>query len=417
MSPVDVASPHPPAPQPAPGGADREWVRPVTGLVSVLLVIAIVALSITLFRGGFSGGVPVIVMSPRAGLVMDPDAKVKMLGVQVGTVASIEPHPDGQVALHLSIDSAKIATIPANTQVDIASTTVFGAKYVQLIPPAEPATQPLQAGQVLQGHQVTVEINTVFEQLNSMLTQIEPAKLNASLGAMSRALSGRGKQIGQAMHDFDDVLVQLDPALPALSHDLSVAPKVLDVYADGADDLMKTVTNATQLSKTIVDQQKNFDRFLLSLVGLGNVGNQLLSSSGRPLIDVMHLLVPTSTLLDQYNPAINCGMLGMLDLADVAEANPTTAAGIQVSVNFSMGHDRYRYPADLPKVAASGGPQCEVLPVKYETHPPYVVTDTGTNPFKRGNQQWVLNSDGLKQLLFGPLDGPPRNSAQIGQPG
>jgi phospholipid/cholesterol/gamma-HCH transport system substrate-binding protein len=29
----------------------------------------------------------------------------------------------------------------------------------------------------------------------------------------------------------------------------------------------------------------------------------------------------------------------------------------------------------------------------------------------------VLNADGLKQMLFGPLDGPPRNSAQIGQPG
>ena len=29
----------------------------------------------------------------------------------------------------------------------------------------------------------------------------------------------------------------------------------------------------------------------------------------------------------------------------------------------------------------------------------------------------LLNSDGLKQLLYGPIDGPPRNTAQIGQPG
>jgi phospholipid/cholesterol/gamma-HCH transport system substrate-binding protein len=27
------------------------------------------------------------------------------------------------------------------------------------------------------------------------------------------------------------------------------------------------------------------------------------------------------------------------------------------------------------------------------------------------------NFDGLKQLLYGPIDGPPRNSAQVGQPG
>jgi hypothetical protein len=55
--------------------------------------------------------------------------------------------------------------------------------------------------------------------------------------------------------------------------------------------------------------------------------------------------------------------------------------------------------------------------VPYEGRPPYVVADIGVNPFKYGNQGVLLNSDGIKQWLFGPIDGPPRNSAQIGQPG
>jgi hypothetical protein len=49
--------------------------------------------------------------------------------------------------------------------------------------------------------------------------------------------------------------------------------------------------------------------------------------------------------------------------------------------------------------------------------PPFLVTDDGANPWQYGNQGIVLNSDGLKQFLFGPIDGPPRNVAQIGQPG
>ena len=48
---------------------------------------------------------------------------------------------------------------------------------------------------------------------------------------------------------------------------------------------------------------------------------------------------------------------------------------------------------------------------------PYVVADTGTNPWRRTYPGIVLNSDGLKQILFGEIDGPPRNTAQIGQPG
>jgi hypothetical protein len=52
-----------------------------------------------------------------------------------------------------------------------------------------------------------------------------------------------------------------------------------------------------------------------------------------------------------------------------------------------------------------------VLP--FEKRPPFLVTDVGANPAQYGNQGILLNSDGLKQLLYGPLAGPPRNTAQI----
>src|ERR1700757_2233650 len=149
-------------------------VRPLLGLVSVLVVVAVVAVAIVLFRGGFTASVPVTVVSPRAGLVMDPDARVKMRGVQVGKVASIDERPDGQAVLHLAMDPSQLHLIPSNVLVNIASTTVFGAKYVQLVPPTNPSPQPMQPGQVLDANNVTVEINTVFEQLSSVLSRIHP---------------------------------------------------------------------------------------------------------------------------------------------------------------------------------------------------------------------------------------------------
>ena len=92
--------------------------------------------------------------------------------------------------------------------------------------------------------------------------------------------------------------------------------------------------------------------------------------------------------------------------------------GVLLSQSFFLGVERYRYPGNLPKVAATGGPQCQGLPkVGYETPPPLVIADVDANPAQYGNQGILLNSDALKQALFGPLDGPPRNSAQIGMPG
>ncbi|HEV7855214.1 MAG TPA: MCE-family protein, partial [Mycobacterium sp.] len=66
-------------------------VRPLAGVTTVLGIVTIVAIAIYLFQGGYAETVPVTVVSQRAGLVMNPDAKVKLLGAQVGRVASIEP--------------------------------------------------------------------------------------------------------------------------------------------------------------------------------------------------------------------------------------------------------------------------------------------------------------------------------------
>ena len=81
---------------------------------------------------------PVTVVSDRAGLVMNPEAKVKMRGVQVGQVESIETRPDGKAVLHLAMDPEQLQDIPANVLVDITSSTVFGAKFVELVGAARP---------------------------------------------------------------------------------------------------------------------------------------------------------------------------------------------------------------------------------------------------------------------------------------
>ena len=109
------------------------------------------------------------------------------------------------------MNPAQLHLIPANVLVDIASTTVFGSKNVQLMPPADPSPQSLRAGAVLDARNVTVEINTVFQQLTALLAKIEPEKLNESLGAIASALHGRADKLGQALVDFDTFLATVEP--------------------------------------------------------------------------------------------------------------------------------------------------------------------------------------------------------------
>ncbi len=389
--------------------------RPLAGLGLFVALGLIVALAVGLFRGSFTKTVPVTVISDRAGLVMNPDARVKLNGAQVGTVQRVDSLPDGKAAIRLAIDPAAMDLIPANVGVDITSSTVFGAKYVSLVPPADPSAVSLQPGQTLDADHVTVEINTIFEQLVAVLSKIEPAKLNETLGALASAVNGRGEKFGQTLSDLDAMLATINPSLDNLSQDIAVAPHVLTAYADAAPDLTKIADSAARISDTIVDKQQDLDALLVSTIGLAEIGNDVVATNRPPISDVLRLLVPTTDLTSQYHDALNCALAGM---APLAKGPPTPVPGVLLLDSFVLGSERYRYPGNLPKVAAKGGPQCAGLPdVGYETRAPYVVSDIDANRAQYGNQGILLNSDALKQALFGPLDGPPRNTTQIGQPG
>ncbi|KUI29025.1 MCE family protein [Mycobacterium sp. GA-2829] len=391
------------------------YARPLAGLGLVVAVVVVVALAVGLFRGSFTDSVPVTVISDRAGLVMNPDAKVKMRGVEVGKVASIEQRADGTAALHLAMQPSQMHLIPDNVGVDIESTTVFGAKSVQFVAPPQPSGKTLRAGQVLRGDRVMVEINTVFQDLVAVLDRIDPAKLNQTLGAISSAFSGRGESMGQTLSDFNALLAELEPSLPNLARDMELTAPVAAAYADIAPDLIATMKNATTISDGIVEEQNNLDAFLVSAVGLADVGNEVVGGNREALTEVLRLVAPTTDLFNEYSKAINCTLEGM---SYVLHQPPQMDPGVVVNVAFTMGIDRYRYPRNLPKVAAKGGPNCMGLPyIGFGNRSKYLVTDTNANPWQYGNQGILLNSDGLKQMLFGPLDGPPRNTAQIGQPG
>ena len=394
---------------------ERTGIRALTGLASVAVIAAIVAVAVGLFQGSFTESVPVTVVASRAGLVMNTDAKVKMRGVQVGKVDSIEARPNGQAVLHLAMYPSEMHLIPSNVLVDLTSPTVFGAKFVDLVAPAEPSARPLHAGQVLDSQHVTVEINTVFKQLTAVLGKLDPAKLNETLGAVSQALSGRGQKIGQAFSDLDSFLAKFNPVIPALSRDISLSVPVFQAYGDASPDLVRTVKNSASISKSIVDEQHNLDAFLVSAIGLADIGNDVLGTNRKGLTDVIRLLAPTTDLLNEYAPALTCTFGGM---AEIAKGPPLPEPSINIIASLTWGGERYRYPSNLPKVSATGGPRCMGMPkLPFNTKAKLLVADTGANPVQYGNPQVLLNFDGLKQLLYGPIDGPPRNSVGVGNQG
>ncbi len=176
---------------------------------------------------------------------------------------------------------------------------------------------------MLEGKHVTVEINTVFQQLRFGARHIDPAKLNETLGAIAKAFNGRGDKIGQSLSDLDAFLAKLDPACRTLKHDIAVLPAVANAYADAAPDLVRSADNAIRISKSIVDEQQNLDAFLVSSIGLADIGNEVIGGNRQALTDVLHLLLPTTNLTNEYHQALWCGLAGSLVNLALAERCPS----------------------------------------------------------------------------------------------
>lgn len=377
----------------------------LAALAMVLVLVLIVVVALTMFLGGFTPEKHVAVVVPRSGLVMDPDAKVKFRGAEIGRVGSVESE-NGQVRLELDLNPDLMPLVPGNALVDIRSTTVFGAKYVNFVEPADPAGR-LQPGQELRGESVTVEFNTLFERLTEVLDMVEPAKLNATLTALGTALQGRGTQLGDLLVNADTLLREINPSMPALQHDFQATAAVTNLYADTAPDLLRTVDNATALSHTLTENEQNFDTLLLETIGLADTTGAVLVENEQNLVTALDLLRPTSELLNEYKPALSCVIRGIAKAMPLAEdlfggRNP----GASFNASFMYGAPAYAYPEDLPKVAATGGPRCDGVVERVPgSHADYVVTDTSeVHPFIPSTRIFQ-NHPTVFEVLFAGMPG------------
>src|ERR1700744_5196195 len=201
----------------ADGGSRRTHVRRAAALLAGLIV-AFAVLTYLSYTAAFSSTDTVTVSAPRAGLVMDKDAKVKYRGIQIGKVTDISYSGD-QARLTLAINSDDMHFIPSNATVHIAGNTIFGAKSVEFIPPQTPSPTSLRPDAHIEASAVALEVNTLFQSLINLLHKIDPVELNGTLSALSEGLRGRGDNFGALLSGLNTLARQANPKLPALQED------------------------------------------------------------------------------------------------------------------------------------------------------------------------------------------------------
>ncbi len=354
-------------------GAAGATFRRLLGVGFLALLAFCCVLTYAFFTKAFTRTADVTLETSHVGLQLSRQADVKLRGLLVGEVREVES--DGRSArVRLALRPDAIDAIPANVSARILPKTLFGEKYVELVPPPRPAPQALAAGDVIQRDRTSVgiELEAILDDVYPLLRTVEPAKLNATLAALATALEGRGDDVGANLTRLNGYLGKVNPHLPALKKDVTGLADVADLYDDASPDLLHLLENSTRTGNTVLVKQRVLEDFLTDLAGTSVNARQFLADNEQELIQVGEVSRPTLDLLATYSPEYSCLLQGMADwvprFEDAfggGEHFDGSAPSLHITLEIVDQHSGYT-DDDRPAWLDDRGPGCRTLP-----HPPY----------------------------------------------
>ena len=387
------------------------------GVVFLTVLALLVTLAVASYQKRFTPVVLVTLETNRLGSQLLEHADVKLRGLVVGEVRTIEATQQG-ARLGLALDPEQVSKIPADVSARLLPKTLFGERYVDLVPPATRAgAEEADGAAIAEGAvigqdrtRVAIELETVLDHLHPLLRTVQPAKLATALGALSTTLEGRGEAIGEHVEVLDGYLKQINPKLPAIQEDVGLLADTLDTYDDVSPDLFRMVEALRVTNRTVLDKDQQLAGFLVGTAGFAQTLSGFLRDNERRIIQVGQVTRPTSELLARYSPIYPCFSQGLARWIPRIEG--AFAKGrLHITLEVVPPRDAYRV-GEEPQWLAKSGPDCATLP-----DPPGSQANPYQPPPSRDGAQPARErsiAPGLTAVPSGFLTGGPADSGTAG---
>ncbi|MFI6943457.1 MCE family protein [Streptomyces sp. NPDC050418] len=340
--------------------------RRCAGVVFLLVPALLIWLAVAVYNKEFTDSDEVVVETGSAGNEMHLGAEVKLRGVVLGEVRKIDATDSG-ARLTLALEPGALGHIPEDVRAQMLPTTLFGERYVALVPPSAPSTRMLPAGAVIpqDRSENAIELQEVLDDVLPMLTAVQPQKLSATLSAVSQALEGRGDTIGESLTTLDAHLRKFNPHLPTLNEDLKQLVKVSHVYADAAPGIVDALTDFTTTSSTLAEKEKDLATAYGGTTRTAEDLDAFLRANQDNIIRLSATSRPTLELLAEYSSSFPCTLRTLAEFVprmDKALGKGTGEPGLHVEVTAVASRGAYVPGRDTPSYGSGGGPACYPVP-------------------------------------------------------
>ncbi|MFF4214061.1 MCE family protein [Streptomyces sp. NPDC001796] len=334
------------------------------GIAFIAVLALLLSLAVAVYQQAFTSVVRVTLQADGLGNQLEPRADVKLRGLLVGEVRAV--HADGTKAtLDLALKPQYVTFIPSDVHARLLPKTLFGEKYVDLVPPAgsaQSSARPIRAGDVITQDRTKagIELQRLMNDLLPLLRTVQPGELNATLSAFATALEGRGDRIGDNLTRVEAYLRRLNPHLPSLREDISRFADVAQVYGDAAPDLMAILRNTVTTSRTLVEKKDELAAALRTTATVADTGRDFFDQNGDRLITLGRVSRPTLELFARYSPEYPCLLQGLVHQEQVSE-DAFRGGEMRITLEVVRPQGAYR-PGEEPRYADRSGPDCRGLP-------------------------------------------------------
>lgn len=309
-------------------GTRARAVPPRLALVAGVLVVALVAAAVVFWPRPE----PVRVSADFVRAVgLFPGSDVRILGVKVGEVTSVEPHgPSVRVGFEFTSEHP----VPADAQAAIVAPSLVSDRYVQLLPVWTKGARMRTGAHIpLERTAVPVELDRVSESLDDLMVALGPQGANSE-GALTRVLRTGAANLdgnGQTLHD---TTVNLSRAVQTFSEgrgDLFSTVKNLNTFTEtlAANDaqVRRLNTNLASVSTALDDERGDLSAALANLaVALDEITSFVHDNRALLKDDVAKLTDVTGAVVEQRKA-----------LAETLDDAPVAISNLQLAYNPANG--------------------------------------------------------------------------------
>jgi phospholipid/cholesterol/gamma-HCH transport system substrate-binding protein len=373
----------------------------VLGVAFIGVLCFLLWLTYAFYAKVFVKTVNVELKTSHIGLQLNEHADVKLRGIIVGEVRGVSTNGD-EATIDLALKPDQVDEISSAVTARILPKTLFGEKYVALVPPSGPEGQHIKAGDVISRDKtaVGIEIEKVLNDALPLLQAVDPADLNATLNTLATALEGRGAEIAGTLTQLDAYLKKLNPSVPKLMDALTKLTQVAQLYGDATPDLVRALRNLTITGNTVVEKQVQLQAFFVDVQKLSTSGNSFLKENEDRVIRLGEVSRPVLDLLEKYSPEVPCFLKVMTDTAPIL--NDTFRDGrLNINLELITNQPTPYEPNELPAYRDHRGPTCvgknyshpgsKPGPYTQENPAPYITGDDGVIGDHNKDQRFPLN--------------------------